>query len=149
MTSFRHLAAITLLALAAHSAHALSPQEQANKALVLNFYETAINQKDADAAVVMLGPVYIQHNPRAPDGPEGLRGLIRYLKASFPEHRATVKRVIVEGDLVVLHVHSQPTPGAPGSAIVDIFRVENGKVVEHWDVMQPVPEKSANTNTMF
>lgn len=146
--SLRRFAAVSLLLLTVHAAHALTPQEQANKELVLKFYETAINQKDADAAVALLGPVYIQHNPRAPDGPEGLRGLIRYLKGSFPELRATVKRVVVEGDLVVLHVHSQPTPAAPGSAIVDIFRVENGKVVEHWDVMQPVPEKSANS-TMF
>ena len=153
MTFFRQarFAAVALLAaLACMAAQALTPQEQANKATVLAFYEAAINQKDAAAALAFIGPKYIQHNPRSPDGAEGLKGFIEgYLKKANPALKATVKRVVVEGDLVVLHVQSIPAPGALGSAIVDIFRVENGKIVEHWDVMQPVPEQQAHTNTMF
>ena len=99
--------------------------------------------------MALVGPKYIQHNPRAPDGVEGLKSFLGYLKSSSPQGKGQIKRVIVQGDLVVLHVHSVPTPGALGMAIIDIFRVENGKVVEHWDVMQPVPEKAAHNNGMF
>ena len=70
-------------------------------------------------------------------------------KEKFPSSRSEIKRVVAEGDLVMLHVHSVREPGQRGRAIVDIFRVENGKIVEHWDVIQDVPDKSANTNTMF
>ena len=56
---------------------------------------------------------------------------------------------MADGDLVMLHVHSKPSPDGRGSAIVDIFRVENGKIVEHWDVIQPAPETAKNSNTMF
>lgn len=136
-------------ALACFSAHALTPQEASNKAVVLAFYETAFAKKDVDAIAQFIGPQYIQHNPRVPNGLEAIKGFINYLKKTSPLHKSEVKRVIVQGDLVVLHVHSVPEPGALGSAIVDIFRLENGKIVEHWDVMQLVPDKSANDNTMF
>ena len=153
MNSLRSLltgALTVLLALAFGSAHALTAQEESNKAVVLAFYEAAINQKDFDAAVAYIGPRYIQHNPRAADGIEGLKGFIEgYLKKANPALKSAIQRVVVQGDLVVLHVKSEPVPGALGTAIVDIFRVENGKIVEHWDVMQPVPEKMAHGNTMF
>ena len=71
------------------------------------------------------------------------------LKEKFPNSRSEIKRVIAEGDLVVLHVHSVREPGQRGRAIVDMFRLENGKIVEHWDVIQDIPEKPANDNTMF
>lgn len=148
--ALRSAAFATFAALACLSAHALTPQEQAAKDTVLAFYEAAINQKNVDAAVAFIGPRYIQHNPRAEDGVEGLKKFIGgYLQKAQPKLKATVKRVVVQGDLVVLHVHSEPEPGAIGSAIVDIFRVEDGKIVEHWDVMQPVPEKMAHGNGMF
>lgn len=138
------------VSLASLSAHALSPQEQTNKEVVLAFYEAAINRKDFDAAVQYIGPRYVQHNPRSPDGIEGLKGFVNgYLKKANPALKATVRRVVVQDDLVVLHVQSVSAPGAPETAIVDIFRVENAKIVEHWDVMQQVPEKLAHDNTMF
>ena len=124
-------------------------QLEANKKLVIAFYDAAINQKDFDAAVKFLGSQYKQHNPTARDGAEGLKAFIEFLKARFPKQHGDIKQVIAEGDLVALHVHSTRDDGTPGRAIVDIFRVENHKVVEHWDVIQDIPEKAANTNGMF
>ena len=121
----------------------------ANKALVVAFYDAAINKKDYDLAVTYLGPEYRQHNPTAGDGAAGLKGFIEFLKAKFPTQHGDIKQIIAEGDLVALHVHSTRGDGTPGRAIVDIFRVANGKVVEHWDVIQDIPEKSANGNGMF
>ena len=122
---------------------------EANKKNVVEFYEQAINKKDFDAASKYLGPRYIQHNPTAPDGAEGLKGFIGFLRSKFPESKSEIKRVFAEGDYVILHVHAVREPGTRGRAIVDIFRLENGKIVEHWDVAQDVPEKAANSNGMF
>jgi predicted SnoaL-like aldol condensation-catalyzing enzyme len=121
----------------------------ANKKIVVDFYEKGLNQKDFDAAAKYFGPRYIQHNPGAANGPEGFKRLVTFLKEKFPNSHSEIKRVIAEGDLVVLHVHSVRSPGERGRAIVDIFKVEDGKIVEHWDVIQDIPEKSANDNTMF
>jgi predicted SnoaL-like aldol condensation-catalyzing enzyme len=120
-----------------------------NKRIATEFYDAAINRKDFEAAAQYLGSEYTQHNPTAADGPEGLRGFIDFLKARYPEQRGEIKRVIAEGDLVVLHVHSTRGDGTPGRAIVDIFRVDGGKVVEHWDVIQDIPVEPANSNGMF
>ena len=122
---------------------------EANKKIVVDFYEKGLNQKDYDAAAKYFGPRYVQHNPGAANGPEGFKRLVGFLKEKFPNSHSEIKRVIAEGDLVVLHVHSKRSPEERGRAIVDIFKVENGKIVEHWDVIQDVPEKSANDNTMF
>jgi predicted SnoaL-like aldol condensation-catalyzing enzyme len=122
---------------------------EANKKVVVDFYEKALNQKDFEAAAKYFGPRYIQHNPLVPNGPDGLKGLITLLKTKFPNAHSEIKRVIAEGDYVMLHVHSVREPGQRGRAIVDIFRLENGKIVEHWDVIQDVPEKANNDNTMF
>jgi predicted SnoaL-like aldol condensation-catalyzing enzyme len=122
---------------------------EANKKIVVDFYEKGLNQKDYDAAAKYFGPRYVQHNPGAANGPEGFKRLVGLLKEKFPNSHGEIKRVIAEGDLVVLHVHSKREPTDRGRAIVDIFKVENGKIVEHWDVIQDIPEKSANDNTMF
>ncbi len=124
-------------------------QMDANKKAVVDFYEKAINQKDFDAAAKYFGPRYTQHNPRAADGPEGLKAFIGFLKAKFPNYKSTIKSVFADGDYVILHVHNVATPGSRGAAIVDIFKLENGKIVEHWDVRQEIPEKAANNNGMF
>ena len=131
------------------AAPAFAADLEANKKVVVDFYEKALNQKDYDAAAKYFGPRYIQHNPLVPNGPDGLKALVTLLKEKFPNAHSEIKRVIAEGDLVVLHVHAVREPGQRGRAIVDIFKVEDGKIVEHWDVIQDVPEKAANDNTMF
>jgi len=137
------------LALAAPAAQAGGPQEEANKKVVLDFYEKAINQKNFEAAAVHFGPRYTQHNPNAADGPEGLKAFLGFLREKFPASRSEVKRAFTDGDYVILHVHAVREPGTRGSAIVDIFKLEGGKIVEHWDVVQPIPEKALNANGMF
>ena len=118
--------------------------------LVSEFYDAAINQKDFEKASAYLGATYIQHNPTAPDGPEGLKGFLEFLKAQFPQAHSEIKHAYADGNFVILHVHSLREPDTRGRAIVDIFRLdENNKVVEHWDVVQDIPEKPANENTMF
>jgi predicted SnoaL-like aldol condensation-catalyzing enzyme len=139
---------VAILALAL-AAPALAADPEANKKTVVDFYNLALNQKDFDAASKYLGPRYIQHNPNAADGAEGLKRLVAFLKEKFPNSKSEIKRVIAEGDIVVLHVHSVRERGQRGRAIVDMFRLENGKIVEHWDVIQDIPEKPANDNTMF
>ena len=137
------------LAFTAPAAQGAGPQEEANKKVVLDFYEKAINQKNFEAAAVHFGPRYTQHNPNAADGPEWLKAFLGFLREKFPASRSEVKRVFAEGDYVILHVHAVREPGTRGSAIVDIFKLEGGKIVEHWDVVQPVPEKALNANGMF
>ena len=140
-------AALALTALASGAADA--QQQEANKKAVVEFYEKALNQKDFEAASKYLGPRYTQHNPNAADGPEGLKAYLQFLKEKFPGSRSEIKRVLADGDYVILHVHAVREPGTRGNAIIDIFKLENGKVIEHWDVVQPIPEKAANTNGMF
>ncbi|MFK0173810.1 ester cyclase [Streptomyces sp. NPDC090306] len=119
-----------------------------NKRTVLAFYQAAINDKDHDAASKLLSHRYLQHNPRIADGPEGFREFVETLKADFPHLRAEVKRIFAEGDHVIAHVYGVRVPGGPGTAIVDIFRLEDGRIAEHWDVMQQIPGEARNQNGM-
>jgi predicted SnoaL-like aldol condensation-catalyzing enzyme len=143
------VAAAVLLASPAPARAGNTAEEEANKKVVVDFYEKAINHKDFEAAAKHFGNRYVQHNPVAADGPEGLRAFLGFLKEKFPQSRSEIKRVFADGDYVILHVHAVREPGTRGSAIVDIFKLENGKIVEHWDVIQPIPEKAANNNGMF
>ena len=122
---------------------------EANKKAAMEFYDAAINKKDFEAASKFIGNRYTQHNPGAADGPEGLKAFLGFLREKFPQYHSDIKRAFADGDYVILHVHNIPTPGARGRAIMDIFKFENGKVVEHWDVAQDIPENPRNNNTMF
>lgn len=129
---------------------ALAADTEANKETVVAFYEMTFQEhKPAEAAQRYIGDQYIQHNPHLPDGVEPFVGFFEGFFEKNPQARNEIKRVIAEDDLVVLHVHSKVTPDDRGRAVVDIFRLEDGKIVEHWDVAQPVPESSANDNTLF
>ena len=142
--------AMTVLALSLQAAYADDAKLERNKKAVVDFYDKGLNQKDFAAASKHFGATYIQHNPNAADGPEGFKGFVEFLKAKFPQSKSEIKRVFADGDYVIVHVHAVREPGSRGSAIVDIFRLDaNGKIVEHWDVVQPIPEKAANNNGMF
>lgn len=122
--------------------------QERNKEIVREFYDTIINKKDYAAAAPFVGSRYRQHNPLVKDWPEGLREFVEFLRNSFPRARSEIKRIIAEDDYVVLHVHSIRSPGVE-RAIIEIFRLENGRIEEHWDVIQPIPAESANPNGMF
>lgn len=91
---------------------------------------------------------YIQHNPGIADGREAA---IVVLEPMFqaPGFSAIVQRIIVEGDLAVVHLEVKPVPDHRGAAVADFFRLENGKIVEHWDVLQLVPEQPVSLHPMF
>lgn len=128
----------------------MNDQLETNKKIVLEYTDLAFNQRKPEEAVAKYqGPYYRQHNPGAADGPEPFIGYVKWFAQTYPSFRIELKRIIAEDDLVVTHSHLVRAPGERGMAVMDIFRLENGKVVEHWDVVQEIPETSANNNTMF
>jgi predicted SnoaL-like aldol condensation-catalyzing enzyme len=133
----------------AGAASAETALEKANKQAVIEFYNKALNDKDFAAASKYLGNRYTQHNPTAKDGPEGLKGFIDFLRDKFPQSHNEIVQSFADGDYVILHVRSMRVPGTAGRAIFDLFKLEHGKVVEHWDAVQDIPASSANANGMF
>ncbi|MEV4073716.1 ester cyclase [Nonomuraea fuscirosea] len=125
------------------------PTVASNKQTVLDFYEAAFNEKDFDTVAELVGDDYTQHNPQIADGPDGLQARLRHLKETFPALRVEVRRLLAEDDYVVGHVYAVREPGQRGTAIMDIFRLEDGKLIEHWDVMQEIPAEALNPNGMF
>jgi len=123
-----------------------------NKQVVVDYYLTAFGGNPEKAIADHFGPHYIQHNPEAQDGPEAFTGFVKWLRGQYPNLALDIKRIIAEGDMVVTHAHLDLEPGNPdnpGRALADFFRLKDGKVVEHWDVIQDVPKNSANDNGMF
>ena len=110
------------------------------------FYE---KKKVRQAFERWVHPDYIQHKSTLPDGRDAVINFLEKLLKRYPDRIFTIHRVIASEDLVAVHYHSQATPEDLGFAVVDIFRVKDCRMVEHWDVVQPVPERSANDNTMF
>lgn len=123
----------------------ISPREVVGEFIEL-FYE---QKKVREAFETWVHADYIQHKPTLPDGREPVISFLEGLLERFPDRIFTIHRVIASDDLVAVHYHSQANPDDLGFAVVDIFRVENCRMVEHWDVVQPVPEHSENDNTMF
>lgn len=133
------------------SATALASTPEQNKANALAFYDLAFNQhKVQEATDKYIGKEYLQHNPGVADGGQAFVDAFAPFLKENPKSKATIKRVIADGDLVALHVHSQLNDEDRGEAVVDIFRFDkDGKIVEHWDVIQAVPEKTESGRGMF
>jgi len=121
-----------------------------NKEVAIAFYQKLINEFDPEGAFELYGgETYKQHTPVIEDGREGVTKFMKRLKATYPQSRMEIKRAFSDGDMVILHSKWVRSPGERGDAVVDFFRVQDGKVVEHWDVIQPIPETAENNNTMF
>jgi len=132
-------------------------QEERNRAVVLRYMEGFINRRDLGTLDELMVADWVAHNPTEPSGRAALKEMATGWFQQFPELQADVKRVFADGDFVVTQTHytvraeDRGNDWAPGSAAtVDIFRLEDGKIVEHWDVIQrPIPEGSVNGNSMF
>ena len=149
------LACAGLAASCASNGSLRAMRAQQNTAVVLAFLDTVFNKHEVEQAFKLyVGPGYRQHNPNVADGVDGaVRALTKLTHETYPELHQEVKRTVAQGDLVAVHSRYVPTNAdrdrGSGQAAVDIFRVEHGKIVEHWDVLQDIPEKSANDNSMF
>ena len=134
----------------AGGAAAQQPERLTNRQIVERFIDLFYRQgKVREAFETYVHEDYIQHNPLAPDGRAAAIAALEPYFASQPQAVREIHRIIVEGDLAAVHVRSRANPEDRGFAIVDILRLEDGKIVEHWDVIQAVPEQSANPHPMF
>ena len=120
-----------------------------NRRIVEDFAEMFYRRKEVRRAFMKyVIEDYIQHNPNIPDGRDAA---IEALEQKFSEPQASfdIKRILVDDDLAAIHLHGQLSADNLGGAVVDLFRIENGKIVEHWDVLQAIPTKAANNHPMF
>jgi len=120
-----------------------------NKANAIAFYKTAYDGAPRKAVELYVGAEYIQHNPLVGNGVEPFIAYFEKMKKEYPEKSIEFVRAIAQDNLVALHTH-QTWPGYDEYVTIDFFRFDNnGKIVEHWDAMQQIPETTANGNTMY
>jgi predicted SnoaL-like aldol condensation-catalyzing enzyme len=128
----------------------LTDTEIRNREHVLRLYREVLDPHDRTKLREFLVENYIQHSPEAPDGIDGIGDFLDWIKINHPEHRNHIKRIFAQDDYVIVHLHCPVGPGHADLAVIDIFRLDDsGMIVEHWDVVQKVPDTSRNSNTMF
>lgn len=128
---------------------AYSEQEQRNLDLVAAMYEKVLMPLDSTHVDEFIAPGYIQHSPLADNGPQPLKDFLDFIKGESPDAVHDVKRMFADGDHVIAHTHVIRHPGDPGMAVVDIFRIENNLIAEHWDVIQEIDPSVPNPASMF
>jgi predicted SnoaL-like aldol condensation-catalyzing enzyme len=130
------------------SAHAQAPST--NKEIAVAYFRMMFEDKDVEGAMKKyVGTPFIQHDPYIADGSNPISDYYVPYFEQHPQSSADIKHVIAEGDMVVIHSLWKDSPEDRGQAVVDIYRLKNGKIVEHWDVNQDVPDDAANSNSMF
>lgn len=120
-------------------------REEDNLKLVVQFYEDVFIDHDIERGVAFMADDYVQHNPAVPAGKQGFIAFFKGVFAGQPGIKARLMRVAADGDLVWINAHFTTRPEDPGFLVVDMFRVQDGMLVEHWDVMQNVPEASLDS----
>ena len=126
-----------------------TPEQKHKAELVMEFYQKFVIECDLSVGPRFIGDPYIQHNAVVDNGLEGVKVFVKELERKYPEMTYEFKRVLVDGDYVLLHSHVITKPGQRGVSVFDLFRLDGDKLVEHWDVIQNIPEKSLNGNSMF
>jgi predicted SnoaL-like aldol condensation-catalyzing enzyme len=128
---------------------ARTPQEEANVRLVLDLFEKVLIPMDKTLVDAFIAPDYLQHSSLAEPGREALKRWLDFVRVESPQATQKIYRVFAEDDHVITHQHVIRWPGDTGFAVCDIFRIANGRIVEHWDVVQPIAETPVNPNSMF
>lgn len=128
---------------------AYSDQEKRNLDLVAAMYDAVLKPMDSSQVDRFIAPGYVQHSPLAASGPEPLKRFLNHIRAESPEAVHDVKRMFADGDHVIVHTHVRRHENDSGLAVVDIFRVENDMLVEHWDVIQEIDPAMPDPDTMF
>lgn len=118
---------------------ARSAEEEARLQHVLTMYREVLVAMNPDAVDRFLPPQYIQHSMLAPPGLQALKDFLTRVRKESPDATQEIKQAFVDGDHVIVHVHVKRWPDDPGLAVVDIFRLEDGAIIEHWDVIQEIP----------
>jgi len=124
-------------------------EEQANLDLVAGLFREVLNPMDSSAVDRFIDPGYIQHSQLAPPGRDALKSFLDMIKSASPQAVHDVKRMFADGNHVIVHYHVRRWPEDNGFAVMDIFRCENGLIIEHWDVTMDVPAQGPNPNSPF
>lgn len=127
--------------------YALQNRENENKKIVVDFYQSLFGDKDISAIDKYIGDNYTQHNPNVADGKKALKAAVTVWFKGAPKEKINIQHLAADSNLVFIHTKSMSDDKA--NSVIDIFKLKDGKIIEHWDVMQQVPAKSANPHPMF